>query len=932
MKSNRWLSILLAVMLVFSLSSCKSPDKQASSSPEEVLTRITAPEILRAVTVSAENSSDYPGSVSDAESLEAYAQDLIDFARENSMNAILYEATPFGEASYDSDILPHLQTLKINSSHDPLQILIEKAAAAEIAVYVQLSPYDAGNDSQKAAKGSLADNVPEATLSLSEGRFYRPDHPSVHTQAVAAAAELAQNYAISGIVIGDADNSRISDYSGYYTYLSALLGDIADTVHSVAQDVPVGLLVSADHQANANRSAFFDEACRTSVDFLIASADGSVQNELSSLYAQAVSSCLNTAQSYGVDVVTSIPSGIDPEECEDRLFINNLLGLYGGVFEDYSSLEDDLLETAIPLLYITGNIVPEYDFEIPTEFRITRPLDGTRLTVDSSWESYYITGTSDPKAPVFCNGEELERLSTNGTFGYLAALEYGNNTFEFIQNDETLTATIYRPAPSTAPVKISSISTYAASASTAVFQPYGPQAVNEQLPMLFQCTAPAGAQVTATLNGETYELEQTVSAQDGTAVVYKKEVVIPSEQPDEVVSIGKVTYTLNYNGNISEAEAPGEVFLVGENRTPMFRVKEGLGSVLNPSMENGDFMTTLKAGSVGEIVGQTANFFKTSYGGFITKASTTIVTDLENPENYVSDVEHIIDENGDEQLILHGTLCPSYIVDEEGGEQFVIRLIDTYGIPDGSIAADSVFFRDIQVKNDNGTTTITCLPGDESYFGYLVSYIGTDTILSFKAKPQLSSVKWRPLMGVRVVIDPGHGGNDVGALGVPGVTGPMEKNVNLYAALITRRYLEGLGATVYMTRETDEEFLELHERVTFTEQHDADIFLSFHHNSLVETLDPTRYDGTWVYWYNSISEGIADVMLKQITQASGRDPMGTESGYYVVLRNTIAPSVLLELGFMPNEKEYEEICSRDQMIAIAKSIADGVVEYIGSLQ
>ena len=160
----------------------------------------------------------------------------------------------------------------------------------------------------------------------------------------------------------------------------------------------------------------------------------------------------------------------------------------------------------------------------------------------------------------------------------------------------------------------------------------------------------------------------------------------------------------------------------------------------------------------------------------------------------------------------------------------------------------------------------------------------------------------------------------------------MEKNVNLYAALIIRRYLEGLGAKVYMTRETDDEFLTLDERVAFTEAHDADIFLSVHHNSLVETVDPTRYDGTWVYWYNNLSEEMAGVLLSHVTKVSGRDPMGTESGYYVVLRNTQAPSVLLELGFMPNEREYEAICNRDNMMEIAKAVASGVVEYVGSLQ
>lgn len=928
MKHKQWMSLFLAMMLAL-LSACRAPEKKEQ--PEDLPARVPAPDLLCAMTLSAE--SDYPGIGSpDAEALGERAQAVVDFAAENSLNAILYNAAPYGEAAYDSDVLPH--TPLVQSDTDPLRLLIQKAAEKNIAVLAVLHPYEAGHSSDTPARGSIAGEIPEAVVSLGEGRFYRPDHPAAHGQAVAAAAELAEKYAVSGIVLGDADDSPVSDYGGYYTYLSALLGDIADTVHALA-DIPVGLTVLTDRQADTGRSAFLDEACRASADFLISTASGSAEKELASPYARSLSSCLDLARRYDVEFVTTVSAEASAAECEQQLFVNNLLGVYGGVMEDYASLrmDESLLETAVPLLYITGSIVPDYEFEIPTEFRITRPLDGKTLRVDSSWENYYITGTSDPGAAVYCDGEELERLSTNGTFGYLAPLEYGDNTFEFMQNGETLEATIHRPDPDTPAAKISTISTYAASASTSVFQPYGPQAVSENLPMLFQCTAPAGGTVTALLDGETYELEPTSDAEEGTAIVYKKEVRLSPDSPNEIVNIGKVTYVLDFDGETSEVEAPGEVFLIGENRTPMFRVEEGIGSVLNPSMMNGDFMTTLKAGSVGEIVGQTANFFQTSYGGFITKASTSIVTDLTSVENRVSSVEYQpADERGDERLILHGTLSPSFVVDEDGGDRFVVRLIDTYGVPNGTIPADSAFFSTVKAENHDGTVTITCLPGKERYFGYNISYEGTDTVLSFKAEPRLSPSKARPLLGLRIVVDPGHGAEDSGALGVPGVTGPMEKNVNLYAALIIRRYLEGLGAQVYMTRETDDEFLTLDERVAFTEAHDADIFLSVHHNSLVETVDPTRYDGTWVYWYNNLSEEMADVLLRHITEASGRDPMGTESGYYVVLRNTQAPSVLLELGFMPNEREYENICNRDNMMEIAKAVASGVVEYVGSLQ
>ena len=291
MKHRQWMSLFLAAALAL-LPACRAPGEK--DQPEEIPARIPAPDLLCAMTVSGE--SDYPGIGSpDKETLDARAQDVVDFAAENSLNAILYNAAPYGEATYDSDVLPH--TPLVQSETDPLRLLIQKAAEKDIAVFAVLSPYEAGRAGDTPARGSIAGEIPEAVVSLGEARFYRPDHPAVHGQAVAAAAELAQKYAVSGIVLGDADDSPVSDYSSYYTYLSALLGDMADTVHALA-DIPVGLAVIADRQADTSRSAFLDEACRASADFLISTASGSVEKELSSPYARSLSSCLELARRY----------------------------------------------------------------------------------------------------------------------------------------------------------------------------------------------------------------------------------------------------------------------------------------------------------------------------------------------------------------------------------------------------------------------------------------------------------------------------------------------------------------------------------------------------------------------------------------------------------------------------------------------------------
>lgn len=928
------LCTLLAAALLF-LSACSSPRPSGrAEGTDRPLPSAPTPEVLRAVTLSA---ADYPGDVTGRQELQSAAEEVAERAELYSMNALFYEVTAEGEAVWPSQVLPQSAA----AGEDPLALLIEAAAQRQIAVYAVFTPYEAGPAGQDAPRGTLRREHPEATVALADGRvYYRPSHPLVHMQTVQAACELSEGYALAGLLLGDTDTSAVSDYAGYYTYLTALVSDIRDAARAAkGTDLQVGLSLSSDAPGTANRRAFLEECCRQGIAFLAPALSESTSGGAKSDYAQALAGYLEIAGSYNAAVYPALAGGEDyaAGSAGEALFISNQLGLQGGVVEGYQALQghESYMKTVIPLLYLQGNLIPSTDLSFPRSFRITRPLDGTRLTLDSSWKTYFITGTSDPEEPVYFEEEEVERAGEDGLFGVLVELEDGLNEYTFRQGEETVTASIYRrPAGETS--KISRISTYINSGSpgSVVLQPYGPQVVTRDIPMLFQCTAPAGGRVTAILDGERYELEPTASAEEGVPITFRKEARIPAPDPDRIVSIGYVTYELEYDGELSEAKAPGEVFLVGDNRVPLLRVREGIGTVLNEGLQGGDFMTTLKTGSVAVITGMLGNYYKTSFGGYIHRKEVEILTDLESADNEIASAEWIpANERGEERLILHGSVSPSFIVDQGEGEGFVIRLFDCYGLDNGPLEIDSRFFASLSAQNaSDGTLTLTFKPGLEDYFGYNVAYDGEDTILLFRSKPRLSSKIGRPLEGLRIVVDPGHGADDVGALGVPGTTGPMEKNVNLYAAQITARLLEAMGAEVFMTRETDEDFLELHERVRFTEQHEADLFLSFHHNSASETIDPHRVAGTWVFYYNAVSAGIAETYLQAIAEAAGRRAQGTENAYYVVCRNTLAPSVLLELGFMPNPQEYAEICDTDTMLAIAQAICEATAGYIGGLQ
>ncbi|WP_159448975.1 N-acetylmuramoyl-L-alanine amidase [Provencibacterium massiliense] len=931
---HKTLAILLSGALLLSFSGCRETQEDGESALP-VSAAAAAPDVLRALIVHSGANAEYPSAQKqDREELEALADEIVGFAKESSLNAIFYESAPGGQAMYLSELLPRSGHFNFSAGFlrklDPLKILTERAAAEGIAVYAVVNPYAAGMSSDKLPKGNAAREFPESTIAFGEKLYYRPDNPEVHKQALLVAQELLQSYPLAGIVVGDADDSEVNDYDGFYTYLAALMSDLSDVTE--AEGKQLGLLLSDKAERTQNREKFLDNTCRVSVDFIAPTLSDSAGGALASPYATALETFLTPAKKYQTPVYTALQAeGATAEALSDMLFVNNCEGLQGGVLDGYSMLKgnDSVMEAVIPMLYIDKKILPDTSLEIPTEFRLTRPLDGDRLTIpDRSWDSYYITGTSDPGKPVYFEGEELERQSSNGTFGVLVDVDEGLNTYDFEQDGVTLTAKIYRPYANET-TKISKISTYTPPL------PDSNQAVGEGLAMIFRCTAPAGGSVSATLDGESYELKAASSAEDGTPVVYRKEVKLPAGTAGEIENLGRVTYTLEYDGETSEVESQGDVYLYGAGRTPVYKVSVDLGTVLDESLTNGNFMTSLKAGSVGEITGQTDTYYKTSFGGFIKKSEVTLDTGLESAENTVTSAQYRAAEQdgGDEAIVLHGSAAASFVVDDKQDGNFTIRLFDTYGVANGVLPAESRFFDSITAKNDGaGTLTFTCKKGAESYFGYNVEYEDENTtVIRFTGKPQISSVKGRPLLGLNIVVDPGHGALDVGALGLAGVTGPMEKNANMYIAHIVARYLEGLGANVFLTRESDEDFLELTERVGFTERHDADLFISLHHNSLNENIDPGKAKGSMVFHYNDISEKMAGVFLEHILDASGRDDRGTEEGYYVVCRTTLAPAILCELGFMPNPEEYEQICNEANMLKIGKAISQAAVDYIAAL-
>ncbi|WP_404453635.1 N-acetylmuramoyl-L-alanine amidase [Oceanobacillus kapialis] len=169
-----------------------------------------------------------------------------------------------------------------------------------------------------------------------------------------------------------------------------------------------------------------------------------------------------------------------------------------------------------------------------------------------------------------------------------------------------------------------------------------------------------------------------------------------------------------------------------------------------------------------------------------------------------------------------------------------------------------------------------------------------------------------------IVIDAGHGGRDVGAIGATDV---LEKDVAFLTAQELANELTMLGAEVLQTRPQDE-YISLGSRVTFANTMDTDAFISIHYNSIPEHPDVT---GIGTYYYKGQNEVLASYIQNGIVKETETTDRGITHGNFLVLRQSLQPSALLELGFLSNP-EKESLLGT---VAYQKQLVTGIVNGLG---
>ncbi|KRL38459.1 N-acetylmuramoyl-L-alanine amidase [Liquorilactobacillus uvarum] len=207
---------------------------------------------------------------------------------------------------------------------------------------------------------------------------------------------------------------------------------------------------------------------------------------------------------------------------------------------------------------------------------------------------------------------------------------------------------------------------------------------------------------------------------------------------------------------------------------------------------------------------------------------------------------------------------------------------------------------------------------------YHWSYVKTSSnqfgwVADWMINPQKAN-KIQSLSNATIVLDPGHGGNDSGALSSGG---KMEKKYTLIVAKKVASELRDRGAKVYLTRQKDV-YATLKSRSDLSNTVHADAFISFHFDSSPQENGASGF--TTYYYHRRLSNGLAKKVNNQLDNLplSNR---GIDFGDFYVLRNNKFPAVLLEMGYINSERDFEQIKSPSYQKKVAADVVSGLEKY-----
>lgn len=233
---------------------------------------------------------------------------------------------------------------------------------------------------------------------------------------------------------------------------------------------------------------------------------------------------------------------------------------------------------------------------------------------------------------------------------------------------------------------------------------------------------------------------------------------------------------------------------------------------------------------------------------------------------------------------------------------------------------------------------LVIIPGRHTHRLAVIVVLSVMATLILSVFWQGSMVVTSQLNDLRVVVlDPGHGGYDPGAITQQGI---YEKEINLRIATRVEQLLKPSGIKVFLTRDEDEDYvppgvkgreskkqIDLNYRIAMAKQAGADIFVSIHVNA--SSGAPKSGAETFYHVKSEKGKRLAESIQAELTKIPGMNRRIAKPGDFYIINNTSMPAVIVEVGYMNNANELKKLQQAWYQEQLAHAIAKGIGNYFG---
>ncbi|HAX74272.1 MAG TPA: N-acetylmuramoyl-L-alanine amidase [Cyanobacteria bacterium UBA11372] len=563
------------------------------------------------------------------------------------------------------------------------------------------------------------------------------------------------------------------------------------------------------------------------------------------------------------------------------------------------------------------------------------PPNNHRTTSDR----IFFIGTAPPSGRVLVNGRTIQR-SPAGHFAPTFPLRMGDNVFTFRYRNQQRR------------IKVTRLSTQP---SLPVGLAFGKDSLTPRLDIArmpgeaicFSAIAPANATVNVKLANQTIPL----TAQPARAILPPNSAALVGQNLPNSITTQNLRRSSKYQG-CATADSPAELgrpeFQLTINGKTIAEIGQGNIKILSPTqleiaeviVDGGiartgpstdhSRLTPLPKGTQASITGTEGDWVRLDYGGWINKQEVRISQTSVPPRSIIRSITTRRVAGATE--VVFPLQVPVPVSVQQSDRILTLTLHNTTAQTDIIRTDDDPIISRLdwqQVAPDRVQYTFNLK--SQQQWGYKLRYDGTSLVLTLRYPPpgagKMPTPQEKPLSGIKILLDPGHGGRESGAAGP---TGYLEKDVNLTVAKLIRDELVARGATVIMTRE-DDRTLSLPERVAIIDRVEPAIALSIHYNSLPDNGDAFNTKGIGMFWYHPQAHSLAMFLHDRLVGKLNRPSYGVFWNNLALARPASAPSVLLELGFMSNPFEFEWLMNPTEQRKLAGAIASAIAEWFSTV-